>query len=359
MTGKLVSIVGARPNFVKLAAVEPSFKTFDHIIVHTGQHYDYEMSKVFFEHLDIPEPHYYLGVGSGTQGYQVGEMTRRVEEVLLKENPDMVVVYGDTNSTLAGALAAVKAGFKVAHVESGLRSYDMGMPEEINRVVTDHVSTLLFAPTVSAADTLLREEVPGQVHLTGDVHVDLLQRYARVAASRSHIVEELGLDEDYIVATVHRAENTDNPRRLRSIVDILAHIAEEHVVILPLHPRTRKALSKHGLLGKLGEHVKIVKPLGYLDFIALLQASAAVATDSGGVQREAFLLGKPSLVFRDRTEWVELAQLGWVRLVDVDRERAAHALESVLESPPKQRPPVLGRGDAAQRIADILSRTLA
>lgn len=357
MVLRLLSVIGARPNFVKLAAIEPYLRKHGHIIVHTGQHYDYELSRVFFEHLEVPEPDYYLGVGSGSHGYQVGEMVKGIEEVLLKERPDVVIVYGDTNSTLAGALAAVKAGFPVAHVEAGLRSFDMRMPEEINRRVTDHVSDLLFAPTRTAVENLRRESVIGSVYLTGDVHVDILNRSLPIAERRSRIVEELDLESyEYIVATVHRAENTDDPARLARIVEILLSAAEKGPVVLPLHPRTRKALEKIGLLTKLESGVKVVKPLGYLDFVKLLRNSKAVITDSGGVQREAYLLGVPCLVLRNRTEWVELVELGWVRLVDVNPDLALGELRRVLEDPPRHRSPVLGTGDAARRITEILEK---
>ena len=355
---KIVSVVGARPNFVKLAALEPHLTIHEHVIIHTGQHYDYEMSKVFFEHLEVPEPDYYLCVGSGSHGYQVGEMVKRIEEVLLSEKPDIVVVYGDTNSTLAGALAAVKAGFRVAHVEAGLRSFDMRMPEEVNRRVTDHISDLLFAPTRTAVENLRRESVMGEVFLTGDVHVDILNRSLPIAEKHSRIVEELDLEpHEYIVATVHRAENTDDSTRLAGVVEILLLAAKERPVVLPLHPRTRKALEKTGLLSKLKRgNVRVIKPLGYLDFIKLLRDSRSVITDSGGVQREAYLLGIPSLVLRNRTEWVELVELGWVRLVDVNPNLASKELRRVLEDPPEERPPVLGTGDAARRIAELLKK---
>jgi len=351
--------VGARPNFVKLAALTPYLSRYDHIVIHTGQHYDYELSKVFFKHLELPEPNYYLGVGSGTHGYQVGEIIKRLEEVLLLEKPDLVIVYGDTNSTLAGALSAAKAGFQVAHVEAGLRSYDLKMAEEINRRVVDHISTFLFAPTKTAVENLKRENVMGKVFLTGDVHVDVLNKSLPLAENSS-ILENLGVEpRKYIVATVHRAENTDRPERLTNIVELLLQVSKIAHVVLPLHPRTRKALHKFNLYSKLERgNIRILRPLGYLDFIKLLKYSIVAITDSGGVQREAFLLKIPCLLLRDRTEWVELVELGWVRLVDVDPIKTVKELEKLIKNPPKKVPPVLGEGDAAKNIVKILEKHL-
>ena len=357
MDSKLtIHVVGARPNFVKLAVVFPTLsRYFNQLIIHTGQHYDYELSRIFFKHFDIPEPNYYLGVGSGSHGYQVGEMIKRVEKILLKERPDIVVVYGDTNSTLAGALAAVKAGFKVAHVEAGLRSYDLRMPEEVNRRVVDHISHVLFAPTSSAVNNLREESVMGEVYLVGDVHVDVLRRWLPIAEARSDILDRLGLEpKDYVLVTVHRAENTDNLERLRRIVDILIDVSKRSFVVFPIHPRTRKALERIGLLRVL-ESVKdlmLVKPLGYLDFIKLLKYSRIVVTDSGGVQREAYLLHVPCLVLRDRTEWCELAGKGYVIVVDLDKDKILRCIE---EEPKLMfEDGLLGDGRAGERIARIL-----
>jgi len=317
---KIVSIVGARPNYVKLASVYDVFsKFFDHLVVDTGQHYDYEMNRVFFEQLEVPEPDYFLGVGSGSHGYQVGEIVKRVEEVLLRERPDFVVVYGDTNSTLGGALAAVKAGFRVGHVEAGLRSFDISMPEEVNRRVVDHLSHLLFAPTGSAYRNLLAESVPGRVFVTGDVHVRALKRWLPIAEERSRVLERLGLDTGYIVVTVHRAENTDDPTRLSKIIRLLNGLARRERVVFPVHPRTRKRLVDLGLWeGLNGSGVVLSEPLGYLDFLKLLSNGRLVVTDSGGVQREAYLLRKPVVVLRRVTEWVEIAESGLALLVDVE-----------------------------------------
>jgi len=355
---KIVSIVGARPNYVKLAAVYDVFsKFFDHLTVDTGQHYDYEMNRVFFEQLEVPEPDYFLGVGSGSHGYQVGEIVKRVEEVLLREQPSLVIVYGDTNSTLGGALAAVKAGFKVGHVEAGLRSFDMSMPEEVNRRVVDHVSRLLFAPTRSAYRNLLAERVPGRVFVTGDVHVRALKRWLPIAEERSRILERLGLDSGYVVVTVHRAENTDNPARLSKIVDLLVGLARRECVVFPVHPRTRKRLVDLGLWeGLSGSGVVLSEPLGYLDFLKLLSNSRLVVTDSGGVQREAYLLRKPVVVLREATEWVELVESGLALLVDVEGKLEP---ERILDwRPSGYVEGLLGDEHAPMKIAEILREYL-
>lgn len=354
---KLMSVVGARPNFVKMSAIIPYISAeIDHIIVHVGQHYDYELSKVFFGNLDIPEPNYYLEVGSGTHGYQLGEGIKRMETALFNEKPDLVIVYGDTNSTLIGALAAVKSGFKVAHVEAGLRSFDMSMPEEINRRVVDHISWLLFAPTRISQENLKFENVPGKIYLVGDVHVDVLKKWIKIAERRSKILKKLNLkNNDYIVVTVHRAENTDKKERLEAIVDILSSIEEK--IVFPVHPRTMNSLVKFNLLDKLKKsNIHLTNPLGYIDFLKLLKYSKLVITDSGGVQREAYLLGKISLVLRDRTEWVELKDNGWVKLVDVDKELTLKLLRKLEE--PRDRKDLLGDGKTGERIIKIILNEL-
>ena len=348
---KAVSVVGARPNFVKLSAIEPLIREkWDHIIVHTGQHYDYELSKIFFDNLEIPSPHYYLGVGSGTHAYQVGEAMKRLEKLLLIEKPDTVIVYGDTNSTLAGALAAVKAGFMTAHVEAGLRSWDMKMPEEVNRRVVDHISQILFAPTQGSLRNLREERVPGRYFLTGDVHVDVLRRWLPTA-ERSDIVERLNIKGDYLLVTVHRAENMD-PARLKILYDALLSLSSEFEVVFPMHPRTKKSLSLANLLSKLERVARVIEPLGYLDFIKLLKQSSKVLTDSGGVQREAYLLEVPCVVFRDRTEWVELVDSGWVKLAYRDADQIVKTLREFEK--PEFHGNLLGDGNASKRIVTIL-----
>jgi len=355
---KVLSVVGTRPNYIKLAAVHDVFsKYFEHVIVDTGQHYDYEMNRVFFEQLEVPEPDYFLGVGSGSHGYQVGEIVKRVEEVLFRERPNFVVVYGDTNSTLGGALAAVKAGFRVAHVEAGLRSFDMSMPEEINRRVVDHVSNLLFAPTRNAYKNLLAERVPGKIFVTGDVHVRALKKWLPIAEEKSSVLDRLGLDPGYVVVTIHRVENTDDPARLSKIVGLLVGLARWERVVFPVHPRTKKRLIEIGLWEALkGSDIVLSEPLGYLDFLKLMSNSRLVVTDSGGVQREAYLLRKPVVVLRKVTEWKELVDAGLALLVDVDSHLNP---EKILKwSPSHYIEGLLGNADAPQMICEILKKEL-
>jgi UDP-N-acetylglucosamine 2-epimerase (non-hydrolysing) len=337
-----------------LAAVHDVFsRFFEHVVVDTGQHYDYEMNRVFFEQLEVPEPDYFLGVGSGSHGYQVGEIIERVEEVLLRERPDLVVVYGDTNSTLGGALAAVKAGFRVAHVEAGLRCFDVSMPEEVNRRVVDHVSHLLFAPTESARRNLLAERVPGAVYLTGDVHVRVLKRWLPVAEERSRVLERLGLEPGYVVVTVHRVENVNDPGRLSRVVRLIAGLAGRARVVFPVHPRTRRRLAETGLWERLERSGAVLtEPLGYLDFLKLLNNSSLVVTDSGGVQREAYLLRKPVVVLRRVTEWVELVEAGLALLHDPEGDFSPDAVLGW--RPSRYVEGLLGDEWAPERIAEVL-----
>ena len=354
--GKILSVVGARPNFVKLAALHPVIsKYFEHVIVHTGQHYDYELSATFFEELSIPEPDYYLGIGSGTHGYQVGEGVKLCERVLLREEPDFVIVYGDTNSTLAGAIASVKAGFKLAHVEAGLRCFDMSMPEEVNRVIVDRISTLLFAPTKGAVGNLKREGIIDGVRLVGDVHKDLLLRFKDSVRPPSSILEGVR-PKDYVLVTIHRAENTEMGRNLSNLTEALLRISDFTEVVFPIHPRTERALSKLGMLGRLKEKVRMIKPLNYLSFIALLKYSSKVITDSGGVQREAYMLGVPCITVRERTEWRELAEAGWNILVGTDPDRIVTAVREF--RPPLARPNLLGDGNASLKIVNVLKEEI-
>lgn len=322
---KVVTIVGARPQFIKAAPVCRELrKAHREVLVHTGQHYDDAMSAVFFRELDIPEPDYNLGVGSGTHGEQTGEMLKRIEAVLLTERPDWVLVYGDTNSTLAGALAAAKLHIPVAHVEAGLRSFNRNMPEEINRVLTDHVSTLLFCPTQTAVDNLAREGITEGVHLVGDVMYEALLWAAERARAQSTILERLGLSEKgYLLATVHRAENTDDPARLQAILDAFRVIDEP--IVFPVHPRTQARLSVLGFDLNV-PHLQLIPPVGYLDMVRLEQAARAILTDSGGIQKEAYWLGVPCITLRDETEWVETVTAGANVLVGADTARIVAAV---------------------------------
>ena len=346
---KIASIVGARPNFVKLAPVSRELrKRFDEIIIHTGQHYNYEMDKIFFDDLGIPAPDYHLGVGSGSHGYQTGEMLKRIEEILLKEMPDAVLVFGDTNTTLAGALCAAKLHIKVIHVEAGLRSYNRRMPEEINRILVDHCSDLLLCPTGTAVENLHREGIVEGVFLTGDVMVDAMHNCLKIAENRSQILEELGLEpKKYYLTTIHRAENTDDPERLREIVNALNDLGD---VVFPCHPRAEKCLKKFGIWSDLGDRIKITKPLGYLDMLAMEKNALKILTDSGGIQKEAYLLGVPCVTLRDETEWVETVDDGWNILAGANREKIASLVREF--NPQSEQRDVFGPGDASVRTAE-------
>ncbi len=316
---KILTVVGARPQFVKAAAVSRAFQQFgvEEKLIHTGQHYDDNMSDAFFRELDIPDPAYHLGVGSGGHGVQTGRMMGALEEVFERENPHWVLVFGDTNSTMAGALVAAKMHLPIAHVESGLRSFDRSMPEEINRVVTDHVSDLLFAPTPVAVKNLTNEGLSGRkIIVSGDVMYDVALYYAEKSERESKILERLQLgSKNFALATIHRADNTDDAMRLRNIMEGLSMVAKETPVVLPLHPRTASALKKFNL-----EYpdISFVDPVGYLDMLSLLKHAAVIATDSGGVQKEAFFQKTPCVTLRTTTEWTELVESGWNRLVPPD-----------------------------------------
>lgn len=325
---KVVSVVGARPQFIKAAPVSAELrKVADEYLVHTGQHYDAELSSTFFAELGIPEPDVNLGVGSGPHGQQTGRMLERLEVVLLAEKPDWVLVYGDTNSTLAGALGAAKLGLHLAHVEAGLRSFRRDMPEEINRVLTDRLSDLLFCPTKTAVGNLAAEGITGGVLQVGDVMVDALEQVRpRLSAARA---ASLGAVPPYFAATLHRAENVDPPERLRAALEVLA--AMPQAVFLPVHPRTAAALDRHGLTWPA--NVQPLPPLGYLDMLSLVAHADALLTDSGGLQKEAVLLGTKTLTLRDETEWVETLAGGMNSVVGLDPEAARAALESAIADP--------------------------
>ncbi len=350
---KIVTIVGARPQFVKAAPVSKAIRRrHTEVLVHTGQHYDRALSDLFFEEMAIPRPDHELGVGSGSHGRQTGQMLIGIEEVLLAERPDWVLVYGDTNSTLAGALAAVKLGIPVAHVEAGLRSFNRAMPEEHNRILTDHCADLLLCPTPTAVDLLRGEGVTRGVHLVGDVMYDAALQFAEVARQRSTILAGLGLTpKGYALATLHRPYNTDDPERLREVLAALD--ALEMPVIFPLHPRTRSRLVDMGGNPQDGiQNTQYVPPVGYLDMLALEQDAALILTDSGGVQKEAYFFAVPCVTLRPETEWVETVAAGWNRLAWGD---AAVVLEAARRPwPTEPPPPVFGDGRAAERIVALL-----
>jgi UDP-N-acetylglucosamine 2-epimerase (non-hydrolysing)/UDP-GlcNAc3NAcA epimerase len=348
---RIVTVVGNRPQFVKAAAVSRLLReAHEEVLVHTGQHYDDELSRVFFDELQIPAPDRELSAGSGSNTEQTARILAALGPILAELGPRLVLVYGDTNSTLAGALAAAQAGIPVGHVEAGMRSFDRSMPEELNRVLTDHASDLLLCSTQTAVDNLAREGVGGEIRLVGDVMADVSLAFREIAAERSTIVADLGLDGgDYLVVTAHRAGNVDRPDRLERLVSLVEALPRP--VVFPVHPRTRARLEAAGVLDRL-DGVQLVAPLGYLDFLELARHARAILTDSGGVQKEAYLLGVPCVTLRDTTEWVETVDAGWNVLVDLDRDAA---LEAVGRTPPEERPELYGGGRAAERVRDAVS----
>jgi UDP-GlcNAc3NAcA epimerase len=331
---KIISVVGARPQFIKLASLSMELRNkHREIIIHTGQHYDDELSKVFFSELSLPRPDYNLGIGSAEHGKQTGRMMEGIEKVLLSRKPDWVIVYGDTNSTLAGALAAVKLNIPVAHVEAGLRSYRKSMPEEINRVLTDHVSTLLFCPTPTSVKNLKKEGITKGVHLVGDVMYDSLRDHLKVAEEKSRVMEKLSLrNKEFYLLTLHRAENTDFKENLKKITRIIAALGKK--VVFPIHPRTRKKLGEFKLLGRLLSlsNLILIDPVSYMDMLILEKNAYFVLTDSGGVQKEAYFLKTPCLTLRDETEWVETLKGGRNQVVGIEKNKVLTAIHSVAKA---------------------------
>ncbi len=357
---KILTIVGARPQFIKAWPIGRALAEagIDEHLVHTGQHYDDRMSQVFFDEMGIRRPDRNLEIGSGSHGAQTGRMLIALEEVMQEERPDWVLVYGDTNTTLAGAVAACKLEIPIAHVEAGLRSFNRSMPEEHNRVLTDHCSTLLFCPTQTAVDNLRREGVgvDGGVELVGDVMYDAVLHFGAVARARSTILREAGVEEGkYILATIHRAYNTDDPARLLGLLRALDRL--DDVVVLPVHPRTQARLAEHAPDAKFSK-LRMVEPVGYLDMLQLEQYARAIVTDSGGVQKEAFFFGIPCFTLRPETEWVETVASGWNVLVSDDASASGGlgALVAAWQRPVAPPPPLFGRGDAATRIVERLQR---
>lgn len=360
---KILTVLGARPQFVKASVVSRALQAsgrLQEVLVHTGQHFDANMSEVFFSELGLADPAYHLGIHGGSHGEMTGRMLAEVERVIVAERPDAVLVYGDTNSTLAGALAAVKLHIPVAHVEAGLRSFNLRMPEEVNRILTDRISRWLFTPTETARDHLLREGVDAaQIVAVGDVMYDVaLHHGARLDAHTGRLAD-LGLTVGgYVLATVHRAENTDDPARLAAVVQGLATVAAQHPVVWPLHPRTRAVLARDPALGALVASLRLIDPVGYLDMLQLEKHAALIATDSGGVQKEAFFFRVPCVTLRDETEWVETVRLGWNRLAPPTSAAAvAQAVADALGTRGVQASPY-GQGDAAQRIVQRLAQDL-
>ena len=348
---KIATIVGARPQFIKAAPVSHHLrKHHAEVLIHTGQHYDNNLSGIFFSELAIPSPDYNLGVGSGHHGEQTGAMLIGLEKVLIEENPDWTLIYGDTNSTLAGALVSAKLHIPVAHIEAGLRSYNRRMPEEINRVVADHLSELLFCPSHAAVSNLAAEGINQGVHMVGDVMADALFLAKKRAFEASTILTRMGLTgREYLLATIHRAENTDDPQRLENIFSALADTGE--TVVFPIHPRTRVALDRIKHLSK-SPNILLTDPVSYLDMVQLEAEARMILTDSGGIQKEAYWLGVPCVTLRNETEWVETVQADWNRLAGSDPDLIIELVKSF--TPPSTHPPLYGDGHAAERCIALL-----
>ncbi|MBQ7533306.1 MAG: UDP-N-acetylglucosamine 2-epimerase (non-hydrolyzing) [Bacteroidales bacterium] len=377
---KIVTVIGARPQIIKAAALSRAIKEHfkkevNEVIVHTGQHYDDNMSQVFFDELGIPQPDYNLGVGSASHGVQTAKMIEGIEEILLKEKPDYLVLYGDTNSTLAGAIAASKIHVPIAHIEAGLRSFNKSMPEEINRICCDHCSTLLFSPTATGFKNLIKEgfnpdnkrrftiDNPGIYHC-GDVMYDNSKYFANIADTKSQILDKEGLrGTGYMLCTIHRDNNTDQPERLNAIFKALLKISECKMVVLPLHPRTSKLLNTNlekDLYDKItnNKNIKILPPASFLDMIVLERHAQMVVTDSGGVQKEAFFFQKPCLILRSETEWKEIVECGAAVITDADENKIIDSFNNFVENPPHKFPEIFGDGKAAEFICKEMLENL-
>jgi UDP-GlcNAc3NAcA epimerase len=356
---KIVTIVGARPQFVKAAVLSRLIKndpSMEEVIIHTGQHFDAAMSDVFFEQMEIPKPHYHLEVNSLSHGAMTGRMLEKIEEVLLKEKPQLVLVYGDTNSTLAGALAAQKLHIPVAHVEAGLRSFNMNMPEETNRIITDRISSILFAPTQTAIAHLKKEGFENynvNIYQSGDIMLDAAMYYAKLSGERSTL--NLDLDKEFILCTLHRAENTDDPVRLAEIVSALNEINKETSIILPLHPRTKKMLDQHDI--KLD--VTSIDPVGYFEMIELLQKCKMVMTDSGGLQKEAYFFKKPCVTLRDETEWTELVENGFNLIAGSDQQSIVSKVRQMLNKKLDFSIELYGKGKSGEAILAAIKQNFS
>lgn len=358
---KIITIVGARPQFIKAAMVsraihaynESHDKTIEELLIHTGQHYDESMSRVFFEEMNIPSPTWQLNCGNSSHGAMTGRMLEEIEQILLSAKPDYVLVYGDTNSTLAGALAATKLHIPVAHVEAGLRSFNKAMPEEINRILTDHIASKLFCPTHGAVELLRKEGITEGVSHVGDVMYDAAITFGKIAEQKSSIIRSLGLKEkSFRLCTVHRAENTDDAERLTGILSVLDEIATaECPVILPLHPRTKLCIERHGIAIS-NPYVRIVPPVSFLDMILLEKYALTILTDSGGIQKEAYFHKTPCITLRDETEWVETVAAGWNQIAGYKREDILNCLTNMPEK--RQEISDYGTGNTSERIVGLL-----
>jgi UDP-N-acetylglucosamine 2-epimerase len=354
---KVASVVGARPNFVKMGPVHKSLNNsgIEHLIVHTGQHYDYEMSDIFFSDFELPKPDIHLGVGSGSSCFQIGEIIKRLEPKLTEAQVDLVLVYGDTNSTLAGAICSNKCNIKLGHIEAGLRSYDSTMPEENNRILTDHLSDCLFAPTQNAVNNLKREKIRGIVYYTGDLSVEIIDG-VKVISKHSKILDILSLkSRSYLLLTMHRAENTSSEDYFIQLLNAFESLLDK-TIVFPMHPRTKKMFKTFGLLDRLLKcsNVRTLLPVGYIDFIALLQNASKVVTDSGGIQKEAYLLKVPCITMRNNTEWVETIKGRWNVLTGVDSKKIVEAVRRPYPSSKYSRS-VFGNGRTSQIINELIS----
>ncbi len=355
---KILTVLGARPQFIKGAVLSRKIKenkNLTEVIVHTGQHFDKKMSDIFFEEMDIPTPDYNLDINSLSHGAMTGRMIEGIEEIILKEKPDVLMVYGDTNSTIAGALAAKKIGVKVAHVEAGLRSFNMAMPEEVNRILTDRISDLLLCPTQTAIDNLDTEGFKNfncEIIQTGDIMFDAAIFYASQSANKSTIINDLNLkDNPYVLCTIHRQENTDDPKKLKSIITAINKINKTTKVILPIHPRTKKLLKQHNISCSC----EIIDPVGYFDMIELLKNSTLVITDSGGLQKEAYYFQKNSLTLREQTEWVELINNNYSILTGSDGRKIEKAFEKMMDrQSPEIKKELFGDGNSADLMIEAL-----
>lgn len=352
---KVACVVGVRPEFIQVEPVINELKEHDVILIHTGQHYNFEMSKIFFDELKIPDPDYHLNVGSGSHGHQTGEMLKKVEDVLLKEKPNYVLVFGDTNSTLAGALAASKLNICVGHVEAGLRSFCRSMPEEINRIVVDHISDILFAPTNTAVMNLNREGILNFVYNVGDVLYDSLLQKLDFVKNNQILISELELEsKKYFLLTLHRFENTARIENLKNILSAIGESKEQF--IFPIHPSSQKFIKRYSLSSLLRKYdnIRIISPLGYTNFLRLLYGSEKILTDSGGVQKQAFMLGIPCITLREHTEWIETVENGWNVLVGADKDNIKEMIDNF--NPQKNRLNSYGDGQASKKIVELLSQ---
>ena len=352
---KIVTIIGARPQFIKASILSLEFskdQSIEEVIIHTGQHFDHNMSQIFFEEMLIPPPRYNLGVQNLSHGAMTGRQLEKVEEILLKEKPDFVLVYGDTNSTLAGSLAAAKLHIPIAHVEAGLRSFNKKMPEEVNRVLTDHLSELLFVPTSVAVKNLKKEGINvNKIKIVGDVMYDAALHFGKIAEEKSKILEKLNIENNqYILATVHRPENTDHPEKLKNIISALSDSPLR--VVMPIHPRTKKKINDYNI--QHNNQLEFIEPVGYLDIVMLEKNACKIATDSGGIQKEAYFHGVPCITMRDETEWIELIEMGANQIVGSSREKIRQALYNNIDK--FETNSVYGTGDTSLKIINILEK---